>query len=212
MDKLILKASERNLDIKLQDLRLDKQIPAVVYGKKIKPMHICLSYSDFLKTFRTWWYTHIIQLQLNDKKQDVIIQDIQKHPVSDNFLHIDLLAIDAKEKIHVNIPINLIWNSPAVKEWWFIDQVLSEIEVKCLTSDLIDQFELDISNLESIWDVLYVKDLNINTSKYELSIPLESPVVSVLDAKVKEEAPVEAAKVEDVWVAGKEEKSEEEKE
>jgi ribosomal protein L25 (general stress protein Ctc) len=53
MDKLILKASERNLDIKLQDLRLSKQIPAVIYGKKIKPIHICLNYSDFLKTFRT---------------------------------------------------------------------------------------------------------------------------------------------------------------
>ena len=46
------RAVERNLENKLQDLRLAKQVPAVIYGKKFEAKHISVSYSDFLKTFR----------------------------------------------------------------------------------------------------------------------------------------------------------------
>jgi ribosomal protein L25 (general stress protein Ctc) len=52
MEKLILKSVERNLENKLQDLRISKQIPAIVYGKKFPSKPIAVSYSDFLKTFR----------------------------------------------------------------------------------------------------------------------------------------------------------------
>lgn len=190
MEKLALNSVVRSADEKVKDIRASKKIPAVVYGHKFAPKTVSLDYSEFLKTYRVAGNTHIIKLSIDGKNQDVLVHEVQFHPVTWDFQHIDFMAIDAKEKIHVNIPLKLIGNSPAVREGWIVDQLIDEVEVKCFPSDLVDHFEYDISALVEVWQVAHFSELNIDTKKYETHLTPEAPIVSILEPKVSAEEEV----------------------
>lgn len=197
MEKLQLNSSLRLAEEKLKDLRIGKQIPAVIYWHKFSPQSLKVGYSEFLKVFRIWGFTHIIELTIDWKKQDVLVHDLQKHPVTWDFQHIDFMALAAWEKIHVSIPLHIIWNAPALREGWLLDQVMHEIEIKCFPKDLIDSFEVDVSSLANIWDVLHLSDVKIDNKKFEILTSIESPIVSVLETRADkiEEANVAPAEV-----------------
>lgn len=210
MEKIVLNSTKRTGEWRLKDLRASKVIPAVVYGHKFTPVSISVDYSEFLKTFRIAGETHIIKLSIDGKNQDVLVYDIQYHPVSWDFQHIDFITVNAKEKLTVQIPLKLIGNSPAVRDGWIIDHLVDEIEVKCFPADLVDHFEFDISALVEVWDAAHLSDLNIDLKKYEVHLPLDTTIVSVLEPaanSAEEEAPAVAP--EDVPAAN--EKKEESK-
>lgn len=194
MEKLALNCIKRTWEEKLKTMRESmKKIPAVVYWHNYAPVSVALDYSEFLKTFRIAGKTHIIKLSIEGKNQDVLVHEVQYHPVTWDFQHIDFIAISAKEKIHVNIPLKLVGNSPATKEGWLVDQLVDEIEVKCLPADLVDHFEFDISSLTEVWQVAHFSELNLDVKKYETHMEMETPIVSILEQKwqtVEEESTV----------------------
>lgn len=181
MEKIVLNSTIRTGEWRLKDLRASKKIPAVVYGRKFTPVSISLDYSEFLKTFRVAGETHIIKLSIEWKNQDVLVYDIQYHPVSWDFQHVDFITVNAKEKLTVNIPLKLVGNSPAVREGWIVDHLVDEVEVKCLPWDLVDHFEFDISALLGIWDSAHLSDVNIDTKKFDIHLPLDTTIVSILE-------------------------------
>lgn len=183
MEKLALNALTRTLEGRIKDLRAEKKIPAVVYGHNYAPVTISLDYSEFLKAFRITGQTHIIKLSIDGKPQDVIVHALQYHPVSGDFLHVDFMVINAKEKIHVKIPVKLIGTAPATREWGMVDQLIDEIEVKCLPSDIVDHFEFDISGMTELGQVAHFSELNINAKKYETHIALDTPIVSIFEQR-----------------------------
>lgn len=99
MEKFTLSAVERDTNEKLSAIRLNKQIPAVVYGHAIQSQTLTIPYSDFLKVERKAGKTHIIELSVGKKKQNVLVYDIQYHPVSGAFLHIDFLAVSDRKSV-----------------------------------------------------------------------------------------------------------------
>lgn len=191
MEKLALNALKRTLEGRIKDLRADKKIPAVVYGHNYAPVTVSLDYSEFLKTFRISGKTHIIKLSIDGKPQDVIVHALQFHPVSGDFLHVDFMVINAKEKLHVKIPLKLIGNAPATREWGMVDQLISEIDVKCFPADLVDHFEFDISNMSELGQVAQLSEMNIDPKKYDVQIAIDTPIVSIFEQRgvvIEEEA------------------------
>lgn len=87
-----------------------------MYGHKSTSLVISVNYSEFLKIFRKSGTTHIVELTIDGKKNNVLIHEVQKHPVTGNFLHIDFFMVSATEKIHVQIPIVLVGESEAQKQ------------------------------------------------------------------------------------------------
>jgi len=215
MEKLTLVATSRDTETKLSTIRADKKVPAVVYGHKITAQAITVGASDLLKIFRKSGKTHIIELNLDGKKQDVLIHETQRAPVSGDFIHIDFFAVSATEKIHVQIPVHLIGTSPASVQGGLIEQNMHIVEVKCLPKNLVDAFEADLSRLENLGDSLHVKDLGIDTVKFDILSDLESSIVSVHlpkgvaeDEVVAEVAAAEVPSVQDEKKAEKEAQAE----
>lgn len=198
MEKLTLASVSRDLATKPSDLRAGKMVPAVVYGHKLQPVHVAVPNSDFLRTFRKGGHTHLIELMIDGKNHTVLIHEVQKHPVTGDFLHIDFFAVSAKEKIHVAIPVHLTGKSQAALEGAQIEQNLHKIEVKVLPADLIDIIEIDIAPLEKVGDSIHVSDIAANYPKLEILTALSDSIVAAHTAKVVvEEAPVaEAASTE----------------
>jgi large subunit ribosomal protein L25 len=179
MEKFTLNATARDTETKLSTIRGDKKVPAVVYGHNVAAQAVTVGASELLKVFRKSGKTHIVELNLDGKKQDVLIHETQKAPVSGDFLHVDFFVVSATEKIHVQIPVTLVGTSPAQVQGGLVEQNMHSVEVKCLPRDLVDAFEVDLTKLATLGDIVHVKDLGINVSKFDIISDLDGSIVSV---------------------------------
>ena len=188
MEKLTLSATLRSLDAKVSEIRSNKLVPAVVYGHNVDPIHVSIPASDFLRIFRKGGQTHIIELSIDGKKHSVLAHDIQKHPVTGDFLHVDFFAVSAKEKVHVTVPLHLVGKSQAAVEGCVIEQYLHSVEVKALPADLIDVVEADIAKLVKEGDVIHLSDITAAYPKVEFLTPATEGVAA---AQLPKEVTVE---------------------
>ena len=193
--KITLKLQKRDITgKKVQSLRDAGVIPVSLYGKKIKNVSASVTLTSFESVFETAGETQIVYINLEgeDIERPVIISDIQLHPVTDKILHVDFRQVDLKEKLEADIPLELIGESPAVKEFGAnIIQLINEIRVEALPTDLPEKIEIDISLLKAIGDVIRISDLKIDTSKVELKVEdLSSVIVSASEQQKEEEVVV----------------------
>lgn len=191
MKNLDLNAGIRTSEEKLSALRASKQVPGVVYGKKTEPIMVKVDNSDFLRTFRKSGESHIINLNTGKDTIEVLVHEVQKEPITWDFLHVDFFAITKGEKVHTKIHLNFVGESQAIKEWAILDEHIKEIEVKVLPTDLVDGFDVDLSTLNEVWDSIKVSELNIDTEKFEI-LTADTVVVSASKPAKVEEIPTDA--------------------
>lgn len=191
MEKLVLKIENRTEE-NLKLLRSSKLVPWVVYWHKQEPIKVKFDNSDFLRTFRQAWSNHVVTLDLDGKKIDVLVHEVQREPVSSAFLHVDFYAITKWEKVHTEIPLSFVWSSKAASEWAIIEELIKEVEVKCLPTDLVDNFEVDLSLLAEIWDTIKISDLKVS-SKIEILNSQDDVIAVASKPKVEKEENTVAA-------------------
>lgn len=190
-----------------REARENGAVPAVVYGKDVPSTNVKVGTSEFIRLYREVGQNHVFTLNVDKKSYSVLIQELQKHPVTGKPLHIDFLTVDMKAEVHVKIPVKLIGTSPAVVEGGQLHQSLEAIEVKCLPADIIEAFELDISGLDHMGKSLHVSDIQIDSKKFHVLSHSEEAVVSV-HAPKKHKEDTDTASVADVGVATAKEKAE----
>ena len=147
-------------------------IPAVLYYAGEKNIHLSIDNSVLFRAIQS--SQRIYQIEQNKEKQYVIIKDIQYHPVTDEIIHVDLMRVRRSEKMTISVPIVLKGNPIGVREGGVLSQSLNQVEISCFPTDVPDNIELDIEDLElnaaknigdlniSIEDVEIVSDSNLN--------------------------------------------------
>lgn len=108
--------SENHLDAQLRNdfgkgaarrARRDGVIPAVMYGHGSDTMHLGLpSHETFLIVRSN--PNAVVELSVDGETYLTLVKDVQRHPVSRNILHVDLLAVKAGEKVDVEVPISVV--------------------------------------------------------------------------------------------------------
>jgi large subunit ribosomal protein L25 len=200
MSHLSLAATARDPKADLREVRgtanRGGSVPAVVYGKKLPSAPILVDTSDLLRVFRASGFSHIIDLVLDGKKHQVLIHDVQVHPVSGDFVHVDFYAIVASEKLHVTVPVKLIGTSPAARDGAVIEHILQDIEVKCLPSDIPAEIEVDISALVNPGDIIHISDLTLDRTKVEILHHEDTDAIVLASAFQEYVEEVAAAEVE----------------
>lgn len=163
MKKHSLSASKRDLlGRKVKKLRASGQIPATVYGKKVESASITVSADDFTKTYNEAGETGLVELSVGSSVRQVLIHHVQKDPVTRAILHIEFHQVDLKEKVHANVPLVLVGESPAIMEKrGVLLTILDEIEVEALPTDLVDKIEVDVSKLSEVNQEVKIGDLTI---------------------------------------------------
>lgn len=161
-------------------------IPGVLYGKDVPSTKIALGTSEFIKVYREAGQSQLITLTVDGKKYNTLVQEAQRHPVRGNVLHIDFINVNMKEKIEVQIALTLTGNAPAVLEGGQLHQSLTELTVRCLPTDIVERFEVDISEL-AMGNTLHVSDLKIDTKKFEIINSPEDAIVSAHAVKAEAE-------------------------
>jgi large subunit ribosomal protein L25 len=162
-------------------------VPAVVYGKKFEPASIKIDSTEFAKVFKEAGTSNLIELHLGDKKFKVLVNDYQLDPIKGIVLHVDFLKVNMKEKIHAEIPLEFVGDSPAVinLEGSLITPVDS-IEVECLPGDLVSEINVDLSILDDFEKNIKISDLVVPEG-IEILSDLEEIIAFVQEPRSEEE-------------------------
>ena len=152
-DKPKLKVNLRKLTgRKVKQLRREGTLPANIYGKGIKSVSIQLPIKDFNAIFATAGETNIVNLTVEKetKVRSVLINNLHIHPVTDEVIHVDFRQVDLTKVVMVNIPVEITGEAPAITQGGVLIQLINEVEVEALPSDLPENFVLDVSKRKSL--------------------------------------------------------------
>jgi large subunit ribosomal protein L25 len=191
-----------------RSLRRSGQIPAVLYGPKLEPVLLSVNIKDLenvLKQGNAFQVILNLVIQNGKKKtKAAMIRELQTHPVSGNFIHIDFYEIDMKRQIKVMVPVITTGQSVGVELGGMLNIVRREVELLCLPGDIPEAIEIDITDLD-IGDSIHIEDIPLGEN-VEIAADVNFTVVTVLSPKVEEEV-VEEEEAE--LEAGEEEAGEE---
>ena len=172
-----------------RQLRATGQMPAILYGPDMDPIMLAVTVSDLEKVLKTSNIGQVL-LNLNIKNGQTItktamIKELQRKPVSGEFLHIDFYEVAMDRKIRVNIPIVAIGKSVGVEAGGVLQTIRHEVEVLCLPNEIPETIELDVTNLD-VGDSLHVNDIPLE-GNIEIPSDTNFTVITVLSPTKEEE-------------------------
>jgi large subunit ribosomal protein L25 len=196
-------------------LRRENNIPGVIYGDHKEAVTIQLPVKEVtLEHQKGHLFTELCDLQVDGKKELVLVRDVQIDPVSDRILHVDFLRVSPKTMIHVNVPVHFLNQETSIglKAGGTLNVVKHEVELICQATNIPEFIEVDLATAE-IGDALKIhnvklpsgtkpaisdRDFTIATIATPRKLIEEEPVAAAADAAPAEGAAAPAdAKAED---------------
>ncbi|MHB1456228.1 MAG: 50S ribosomal protein L25 [Armatimonadota bacterium] len=204
MRRLSLSSTERT-DLKKSatvKIRNGGSLPATVYGKGVSKS-LAVKISDFDDILRTpGGRLSLIDLTIDGGVAEalpVMIQAIQKNPVTGKVVHVDFHRVDLKEAVHASVPLTVIGEAPGVKLSGILETPLSFIEIKALPDAIPSHINIDISHLE-LGDKILVSEIVvpegvevIGPSPETLAVVIHLPYMRNDEPEVVKEAAAEEA-------------------
>ena len=145
-------------------LRHVGKLPGIVYGAGKDPVNVTLIQKDVQYVLpQEAFFSQVLSLNLEGKKEDVLLRDLQHHPYKQDIMHIDFLRVDAKTAVHVHVPLHFVGEetAPGVKtEGGAVSHVVVEVEVECLPKDIPEFIEVDLSGMH-LNDILHLSDIKL---------------------------------------------------
>lgn len=188
MANATLKASRRDQGGKgaARKLRATGRVPAVLYGHGDRTESLSLDAHELdLLLHHIAAESTLIGLDVEGRRTDVLIREIQKHPYKAEVLHVDFLQVHGDEKLKLSVPVRLVGTpTGVVDQGGVLDQVLYELEIECFPGDIPEAVEIDISGLK-IGDSLRVHDITL--PKTAILNDGDLPVASVLEPRTSTE-------------------------
>ncbi|WLH80090.1 MULTISPECIES: 50S ribosomal protein L25/general stress protein Ctc [unclassified Pseudomonas] len=140
-------------------LRHAANIPAVVYGGNKPAESVTILAKEIAKLFENEAaYSHVIELNVDGAKQNVIVKAMQRHPSKQFIMHADFVRVVAGQKLTAVVPVHFVGEEAPVKKGGEISHVVNEIEVTCLPKDLPEFIEVDLSTAE-VGAIIHLSDL-----------------------------------------------------
>jgi large subunit ribosomal protein L25 len=176
-------------------LRVQKQIPAVVYGIGKDPVAISVNPKDIVKILNSAAGGNtIFTLDIADaEKTPVMLKDWQNHPLKENVLHVDFLRIDLSKRLRVKVRVLNIGDPRGVKEQGGVYEIITrEIEIECLPDEIPEDFRVDVTEFR-IGSSLRAADVPLTGSMKLVSAADQLISHVVAPAKEEEAEPAEGA-------------------
>ena len=133
-------------------LRRTGKVPGIVYGASEQAQVIELDHKALLLQLRhEAFHSSILAMNVDGNKQNVLLRDLQMHPWKHEVLHIDFQRVDAKQKIHMRVPLHFMNEeiAPGVKVGGgVVNHVMTDVEISCLPGDLPEFLEVDLAEAE----------------------------------------------------------------
>lgn len=179
-------------------LRRAGRVPAIVYGGAEAAQAIDLDMNTVLLNLRKEaFHASVLTLDIEGKKEQVLLRDSQMHPYRAIVLHVDFQRVDASKKLHQKVPLHFVNAdvAPGVKlSGGLVSHAMNEIDVSCLPADLPAFIEVDLKSL-NVGQSIHVKELPLPKGVTVVAHGGDNPVVVSIVAKKggSDEAAAEAA-------------------
>ncbi len=193
MEKLVLEAEPREITgKKVKALRRQGKLPAVMYGKGLKPIALQLDAREASKILSRSGAASLLDLKIGKEVHKVLLRDVQRDIIRRHPIHVDFLEVAMDVAIRTEVPVELIGEAPAVSDYGGVLVTgVSEIEVEALPGDLVDRVTVDLSTLTDVGDSITVADLDLGGRVKILTDPSELIARIIFKAEEVEEEVVE---------------------
>ena len=171
-------------------------IPGVIYGHGMVPVKITVERRDLRVALAgPAGVNTILELQVGDAKYPAIVKELQRDPVKRVVRHIDFMQISLTELITMDIPVHLTGTAKAVlSEGGLVDATVNTIQVRATASNIPNEILIDVTAM-GMQDVIRLSDVVLPNGVSAVGDP-DLVVVTVLETKTEEAAPVAAAAAE----------------
>ncbi len=102
---------------------------------------------------------YAIELDINGEKKMAVLKDIQFHPVKDTILHIDLLEVNDKKPVTINVPVKVEGHAEGVKAGGQLTLSMKKIRVKAIYTEIPERLVINVDNL-GLGKTLQIGDLH----------------------------------------------------
>jgi large subunit ribosomal protein L25 len=150
MAELKLDAQPRTLvGRKVRQLRRQGLVPVVVYGNSQAPVNLQVSSRNLETTLHHGGFSQLVRVNVEGGSTlNVLVREIQRHPTSHAYLHVDLYAVNMSEKQHTSVPVVSTGRPSALIAGYMVLQGVDVVEVEALPADIPASIEVDITNLD----------------------------------------------------------------
>ena len=176
-------------------LRLEHLVPAVLYGHGMDPVHLALPGHATMLALRTDNALLEVDVEGESKSHLALAKQIQRDPIRGDLIHVDLQAVNADEKVVIEVTI-LVVGEPAIDTVVAVDQ--NNISIEAPVSDIPEDIEIDVAGLEA-GSQIQAKDLKLPAGvsyvgdPEDVLVSINHPQVNEVPATVVAEEPGEAA-------------------
>ncbi|UCH00159.1 MAG: 50S ribosomal protein L25 [Deltaproteobacteria bacterium] len=189
-------------------LRSVGRLPAIFYGPEINPIMLSIDYPQLRRIIEGRSAENIIlDLTIDSdgesQSKKVMIKEIQRDPVTRDYLHIDLIEIAMGKEIEVDIPVHLINTPVGVREGGILEHIRRRLRVSCMPEDMVDKIDVDVSDLD-IGQSVHIGDVSLPPglrSTEDESLPIAivvAPTTTAEEEEVVEEEEVEEPESEEI--------------
>lgn len=170
-------------------LRTAGKLPAIVYGHHQDAVNVTVPSKPFAEALKKG--AHVFELGLDGKKENALLKDVQYDHLGMHIIHVDFARVDLNEKVTVTVGIELKGDAPGEKEGGILQQIMNDIEVTCVVTEIPDVIVFNVGNLK-LDESVHVSDLTLPAG---VTTELEGDSVVAVCHAVKEveaeEAPAE---------------------
>jgi len=178
-------------------LRKVNRIPAILYGKHTNPEKLEIEGSEFLRLVKVVsGRSVLIELQRGDRPDKALsfLQEVQRDPITDKYLHVDLHEVKPDEKFEIRVAVHVVGEAYGVKKEAGVLEIASHVlRIRCLPKDLPAVIEVDVTELH-VGQTIKIGELKA-ISGVEFLDSKGQPVVACVEpvAEIVTEAPVATA-------------------
>lgn len=160
---------------KVKTLRREGMVPASICGKGVATETFQLDAKTFGLVYRQVGRTGLIDLQLPSGARSAFVRQVQIHPVSRQFLHVDFRIVDLRVEMTADVPVVAVGTNELVERGDGVLTIsLQTLHIKALPGDIPQNIEVDISKLADFNTVLHVSDLDLGDKVQVLTSPEEA--------------------------------------
>ena len=145
-------------------LRHQDKVPAILYGGDEAPVSLTLDHNKVVQAqeFEAF-YSHVLTINVDGKKVEALVKDMQRHPYKPKVTHIDFQRVIAGQALTTNVPLHFINEeaAPSIKtEGGHAEHHMADIEITCMPKDLPEFIEVDLMDV-ALGQTLHISDLTL---------------------------------------------------
>lgn len=144
-------------------------VPCVLYGSHTEPVHFSVE-TLALRPLIFTTETYRVSLAVDGEDHEAILKDVVFHPVTEQPLHADFLALTAGEALTMTIPVHLEGTPRGVKAGGVLSQPLQDLEIRALPKDIPGHISIDIAGLD-VGESIHVAELAVGEAVEVLTDP-----------------------------------------